>query len=181
MDITKNKFPVIFTVCILAIILVIVLYFIFFFNRTTIFFSSRVKLAELLRTDFTDVEITDIQYKTSKDGILDDYTQIIVFLKESDEWESKEYYTNSEEWFDSDPEHILPAQIAELKEIGIELHNIKKRGLNFSQVKVGFSMVSYTIYWYQIDEFYDGESNIVLLAGIPRKISMNADKIIQIK
>ena len=179
MSIAKNHFPTIPTVCILFVILVISLYFVFFFNRTTIQGGSVEKLAKLMRTDFSGVEITDIQYKSSKDGILDDYTRIIMFLKETDEWESKEFYTYSEGWFDSNPEHMLPAEIAELKTIGIELHNIQKRGVKSAQIKVGFSIGEYNVYWYQIDESYDGESNIVLRVGIPRKISINVDKIIR--
>lgn len=138
-------------------------------------------MTELTKMDFTDVKITDIQFRNSKDGILDNYTRIIVFLKESGEWETKEYYTSCEGWFDTNPEHMLPAEIAALKAIGIELNNIKKRGVVFNQIRVGYAIGEFGIYWYQIDESYDGKSNVVLLAGIPRKISMNVDKILQEK
>jgi len=148
-------------------------YFVFFFNKTAIEAGSMEKFSELMKMDFTDVEITDIKLEHSKDGFLNNCTKIIVFLRESGEWESKEYYTDCEGWFDTNPEHMLPAEIAELKEIGIALHQIQKRGVNFSQVKVGFSIGEFGIYWYQIDESYNGKSNVVLFANIPRKISMN--------
>ena len=138
-------------------------------------------MAELIKMDFANVEKTNIQYKNSKDGFLDNYTRIIVFIKESGEWESKEYYTNCEGWFDSNPEHILSAQIEELREIGIELHQIQKRGVIFNQIRVGFSIGEIGIYWYQIDESYDGKSNVVLFASVPRKISINVGEIIQAK
>ena len=180
-SIIKNHFPLFITICILVIILVIALCFACFYNRTTIFYRSKTELAELLRADFTDVEITHIQYKNSKDGIWDNYTRIVVFLKESGEWESKGYYTNSEEWFDSSPEHMLSSETAELKIIGIELNNIQKRGVNFNQIKVGFSIGGFGVYWYHIDDSYDGESNVVLIAGVPRKVSIDIDRIIKLE
>lgn len=184
MSVPKNHFPAILTVCILVAILVIVVYIVFFFNKMTIQGDSMEKLAELMRMDFSDVEITDIQYKYVKDetlGLRGTRTQIFVFLKESGELESKDHYFDSNGWEISDPnlEHIPPGNIAALKEIGIELHQIQKHGGNYNQIKVGFSTVPYTIHRYQIDESYDGKSNVVLLASIPRKISISVDKIIQ--
>jgi len=181
MSITKNHFPTILIVCILLVILVIFLYFVFFFNKTTIQGDSMGKLTELMRMDFSDVEITDIQYKYVKDNaIRGTRTQIFVFLKESGELESKEYYFDSSGGGISDPnlEHIPPGNIAQLKEIGIELHQIQKHGGNWNQIKVGFSTVPFEIHWYQIDESHDGKSNVILFASVPRKISMNVDKII---
>lgn len=139
------------------------------------------KLTELMRMDFSDAEITDIQCKYIKDNAIGGTcTHMFVFLKESGELESKEYYFDSNGGGISDPklEHIPPGDIAELKEIGIELHQIQKHGGNYNQIKVGCSTVPYEIHWYQIDESYDGKSNVVLLAAIPRKISISVDKII---
>ena len=180
MRITKNHFLLVLAICILAMMLVAT-YFVFFFNKTAIEGGNIEKISELMKIDFTDVEIIDIKLEHSEDGILNDCTKIIVFLRESGEWESKEYFTDCEEWFDTNPEYMLSAEIAKLKEVGIELHQIQKRGVNFNQVKVGFSIGEFGIYWYQIDESYDGKSNVVLFANIPRKISMNIDKINQTK
>ena len=174
MSITKTHFPTILIVCILVALLVISLYFVFFFNKTTIKGGSMEKLSELMRMDFTDVEITDVQYRYVKDNaIRGTRTKILVFLKETGELESKEYYFSSSGGGISDPnlEHIPPGNIAELKEVGIELSQIQKHGGNWNQIKVGFSTVPFEIHWYQIDESYDGKSNIVLFASIPRKIS----------
>ena len=176
MDKTKNHFPVIF-ICIWVIILIAALYFVIFFNRTTIFCNNKAELAELaelIGMDFEDIEITDIQYKNNKDGILNNYAYIFVFLKESGELESKEYYFDSSGggMFDPNMEHIPPGHIAKLKEKGIELDNIQKHGGNWKQIKVGSGITSYEIHWYQIDDSYDGKSNVVLLVGIPRKVSI---------
>lgn len=182
MSICKNHFLRIFTVCILAIILIVAAYFLFFVNRTTIKGDSMEKLTELMRRDFSEAEITDIQCKYVKDNAIGEAcTHLFVFLKESGELEFKEYYFDSNGGGISDPnlELIPPGDIVLLKELGIELHQIQKHGGNYNQIKVGFSTVPYTIHWYQIDESYDGKSNVVLLASIPRKIVINVDKVIQ--
>lgn len=137
-----------------------------------------------MRMDFTNVEITGIIYKYEKDEALwGTRTQVFVFLKETAELESKDYYFDRNGGGISDPnlEHIPPGNIAELNEIGIELFQLQKHGGNYSQMRVGFQIIPYPIHWYQIDESYDGKSNVVLDASIPRKISMDVDKIIQEK
>jgi len=177
MSIVKNHSTVICLISILVIILVIVIYFAFINNRTTVYCNSKEKLEVLVGADFSDVEITDIQYKNSKNSIFDVYTQIFIFLKETGEWEQKEFYADCEGWYDTNPESILSSQIAELKGIGIEINSIIKHGVKFTQIRVGPSIVSCGIYWYQIDESYDGATNIVLRAGIPRKVSIDVDRL----
>ena len=134
-------------------------------------------MEELLVTDFTDVEITDILYKNSRNSVFDVNTHIYVFVKEPGEWELKEFYTDCEGWYDTNPESILSSQIAALKGIGIEVHNIIKHGVMFTQIRVGPSVVSYGVYWYHVDESYDGVSNVVLFASIPRKVSIDVDRL----
>ena len=135
------------------------------------------KLNELMKMDFSDVEITDIQCKYVKDealGIFGTRTQIFVFLNESSKLDFKDYYfdNNEEKINDLNLEYIPPGHITELKEIGIQLHQIQKHGWKYNQIRAGFSIVPYTIHWYQIDESYDGRSNIVLFASVPCKISI---------
>jgi len=182
MKLTRKRFLAIPVVCVLAVMLVPALCYALFilFNHTAIYCSSKAKLTGLLKLDFADVEITEIQYKVSK-GFLDNYTSIYVFLKEAGEWESKDFYTDCEDWYDQEPEYILSARIAELKKLGIELQQIQKHGVYFGQIRVGYGMAEYSIEWYQIDDTYDGESNIVLIAGIPRKVLINVDKILKEK
>lgn len=184
MSASKNNFRTILTVCILAVILVIAVYIVFFFNKMTIQGDSMEKLTELMGMNFADVEITDIQYKYVKDealGLWRTRTQIFVFLNESGELESKDYYfdSNGGEIYDQNMEYIPHGHIAELKEIGIELHQIQKHGGKYNQIRSGFSIVPYEIHWYRIDKSYDGKSNIVLFASVPRKVSIYVDKIIQ--
>ena len=184
MSVPKNHFLTILAVCILVVILVIATYIVFFFNKMTIQVDSREKLGKLMRRDFSDVEITDIQCKYVKDetlGIGGTCTQIFVFLNESCELESKDYYfdSNGGEIYDPNLEDIPPGHVVELKEIGIQLRQIQKHGGKFNQIRAGFSIVPYTIHWYQIDKSYDGRSNVVLFASIPRKISIKVDEIIQ--
>lgn len=185
MSIPKNHFPIILTVCIFVVIIVIAVYIVFFFNKMTIKGDSMEKLTELMRMDFSDVEITDIRYKYVKDetlGLWGTRTQIFVFLNESCELESKDYFDSNEGGiYDPNLEYIPPGHVAELEEIGIQLHQIQKHGGKYNQIRAGFSIVPYTIHWYQIDKSYDSKSNVVLFASVPRKISINVDKMIQDK
>ena len=178
----KKHFLSIFTACILAVVLFITLYFVFFFNKTAVKADSQEKLSELMGIDLSNVEITDIRCKYDKDNAVGGTrTEIFVFLKESGELESKEYYFDSDGGgiSDLDMEHIPPGHIEDLKELGVELSKIQKHGGNYNQIKAGFSTVPYTIHWYKIDESYDGKSNVVLIASVPRKVSINADKFIK--
>ena len=70
MSVLKSHFPTILTVCILVVMLVIVVCIVFFFNKMTIQVDSIEKLMELMRSDFTDVDITDIQCRYVKDKTL---------------------------------------------------------------------------------------------------------------
>lgn len=170
----KKHIPLIIIVCILVAILLVAL----FFNKTTINGNSMEKLTELTKMDFSDVKITDIQYTQNANGT---YTKLFVFLNEPAELESKDYYFDSDGGgiYDPNLEQIPHGDITALREIGIELHQIQKHGGNYSQIEVGFSMVSYIIHWYQIDKSYDGESNIVLVALIPRAVSIDVDQILE--
>jgi hypothetical protein len=179
--IIKNQSLIIF-ICVFVVMLA-VLYFAFLFNKTSIICDSRSKLAELTKMDFTDVVITDIQCKNFKEDDIGEYTRIFIFLKEFDELESKEYYFNIRGAGIPDPnlDRIPSGHIRELKKIGIEIDNIQKHGGNFNEIKVGFQIVPYEIHWYQIDNSYDGESNVILLTFVPRRVLMNVDKIIRVK
>ena len=66
-----------------------------------------------------------------------------------------------------------------LEELGLPMENIRGHGGNFVNVEVGFAETSFEIHWYQIDETYDGKSNIILLTGIPRRISIDANRIME--
>ncbi len=182
MSIFKNHIPVIIVVCTLAVILIFALYIVFFFNKTAIRCDSAEKLTELIRTDFSDVEITDIRYDHYKDESINAVgTRMFIFLKESGKLESQEYYLNSngDGVYDPQLKYVPPGNIEDLKEIGIELSQIQKHGFNYSEISVGYWTAPFEIHWYQIDETYDGKSNVVLLTSIPRKILINVDKIIE--
>lgn len=170
MAVLKNHFIKILTVCILTVTLIIA------FNKMTIQVDSVEKLNGLMRMDFSDVEITDIQYKYIPSEL---YTRIFIFLNEPGELKSNAIVT--ERAYDPNLEYISPGHIAELKEMGIEFDQIQNHGWHYNEISVGRWIAPYEIHWYQIDQSYDGVSNIVVLVGIPRKIAINVDNIIQEK
>lgn len=146
--------------------------------------DRKVKFTELLGMDFTDVEITDIQYINSWDWDMGKSTQIYAFLNEAEEaMQSREYYNR--DW--NKYEMIPPGDIEELDKIGIGADDIQNFGVNYMEVeaypfypiKLSGGYTPYSIFWYQLDESHSDRGNIVLLTYIPRKIIVDVDKVIQ--
>jgi len=180
MTVIRKYFWIIFIICIIIIILGGILYFSFYFHKTTIYCNSREKLTELTKMDFINVEITDIQYEFFNEKGIGNYTQLFIFLTEHDALEFKEYYFNDRGAgiYDPNLEYIPAGQIMELGKRGIEMHNILKHGGNYNEIRVGVQSVPFPVHWYQIDDSYDSTSNVILVLSIPRKVSVDVDKII---
>ena len=175
---TKKSPLVIFIVCLLIAITAAVSYFAIFFNKTTIFCNSKAALSALTRMNLTDADITDIQYHILN-GDIGAYTNVLVFLQ-NEEAADGHYFDIGDTVF-SDPglEHIPPGHIDTLRDVGIELHQIQNHGGTWNELAVGVQTAPFEIHWYQIDNTYDGESNIVLLSSIPRKVSIDKEKIME--
>lgn len=173
-DMLKNHFKLILIVSIMIIIVAIVLSAMFEKNNVRRCYALK-DLTELIKCDLMDAEIINIQYKHEEDQASGGYcTTIWVLIKENNGWETKEYYNNKLGAGIYDPrlENIYYEQIEKLSEIGIGLDQIEQHGTNFGQIRVGFSIAPYTIEWYKIDESYDGEANIILVATIPKKVTI---------
>jgi len=173
-----NKFILFSIIIILFIIITVILLFVFLSYENI---NSKARLIELLGMDFTDVNITDIKYKNCKEDS-EEYTCILVFLKESDEvLKSEEYYKNNIGGGISDPtlEYIPPSDIEEMKEIGINIKDIQKHGGNYNEIKINWQYRPYEIHWYQLNKFHNGKSNVLLITYIPCKVVLNIDKIMQ--
>ena len=181
-NLLKNHISAFIAACLFIVVLIIIVYIAFFFNKTTIQIENREKLSDLMRIDFSHVDLTDIKCQFIKDNANGGttHTQIFVFLKEFDEFKFKNYYSynHSDEVFNSNIEHIPYLHIEHLKDIGIELTHIQEYGIIYNQIEFGFSTVPYMIHLYKINKSYNDKYNVVIISSIPRKVSINANRII---
>ena len=149
------------------------------YNRGLIACDTRTELSGLLGSDyFMDAEITDIRYKVDD---LEQYTCLLITLRETADLQSINFYCSKAGAGIHDPDlaRIPHRHMKYLEELGLSMENIQGHGGNFVNVEVGFAETSFEIHWYQIDETYDGKSNIILLTGIPRRISIDANRIME--
>lgn len=178
MNIMKSYFHIAMSICVLLVIVATTLYLAgFMYNKKTIECDSKEKLAELFGFDFSDVLITDVQ---SRDDAEDKGTLLCVCIYDAREIQSVGYYFNERVSDVVDPElaKIPPGDIEELLDMGIKRANIEQYGFNFREIRVGYSDYPYLIYWFRIDNSYDGQSNFILLTWIPRKVSVRVERIV---
>ena len=139
--------------------------------------DSMTELTELLGIDFKSVNITGIQCEDLMEDGYGPHTRIIAFFKESNETlQNSKYYENI---FGIELERIPPGDIRDLGKIGIYKHNIQKYGSYFNEIEVDNWSTTYTIDWFQLDYNHDDKGNVVLLAYVPCKVTIDVDKVIK--
>lgn len=171
MSMLKNRHAIFWTVVLLAAIFLIGRYLVYSY-KSTLRIDSREKLLELMKAESLDVKITDVKCKRESR----DYTWVFVFLKEEGDLEHIDYYYDKNGGGHEDPEltDISPGCIRALEELGIGLQQIQKHGINYGDS--GYS--TYDIDWFQIDETYDGKSNVLLLSLAPWNVKIDVEKIL---
>ena len=142
--------------------------------------DSREKLLELMKAEVLDAEITDVKWQIVSDTSGNWYSRIFAFLKEEGELEYMDYYYDKDGGNEQDPDltNIPPGDVPKLEEIGISLSQIQKHGTNFGNIQVDMVGTTYYIDWFQIDETYDGESNVLLFTSIPCKAAVDVEGIL---
>ena len=171
MSMLKKRHAIFWTVVLLAAIFLIGRYLVYSY-KSTLRIDSREKLLELMKAESLDVKITDVKCKRESR----DYTWVFVFLKKEGGLEHIDYYYDKTGGGYEDPEltDIAPGCIRALEELGIGLQQIQKHGINYGDTGVR----SYTINWFQIDETYDGKSNVLLLSLAPWNVKIDVEKIL---
>ncbi len=167
-------------IAILVLLLVIiggVTVWFFFSDHRTI--SSKEELLELLGMDFTDIEITDIQYENGKCNKIP-YTRIRVFYNDTDEaLQSREHYHSSigEGILDPDLSCIPPGHIEWMKEIDISINSICGHEKNWKDfvTRTG-EQRPYPIHWYELDKSYGYKGNVLILTSIDATIKIDVEK-----
>ena len=158
----------------------------FFSDHRTI--SSKAELLELFGMDFTDIEITDIQYENGECNKIP-YTRIRVFYNDSEKaLQSREYYHREKELGSelleqlSGPNltlsYISPGDIKIMEEIGVDIDSIRQYGWNFKDFDIGWQQRPYEIYWYELDKSYGYKGNVLILTSIDTTIKIDVEKIL---
>lgn len=172
-----KKFLIGIFILLLVIIGGVILWFLFSDHRTI---NSKTELLGLLGIDFTDIEITDIEYQNF---YKDSYTRIVVFYNDSDEaLQSREYYNNSigAGLSDSDLSCIPPGHISDMKELGINSDSIRGHGGNYKDFITGQGeQRPYEIHWYELDKSYGYKGNVLIFTLINGTIKLNVEKILK--
>jgi len=176
-------------IAILALLLVIIggvtVWFFLSAHKTI---SSKEELLKLFRMDFTDIEITDIQYEKVSNS---SYTDIIMFYNDTDEaLQSREYY-HSEKEMGSDllkqlsgPDltlfYIPQGHINIMEEIGVDTNSIRQYGWTYKDfvTRTG-EQRPYEIYWYELDKSYGYKGNVLILTSIDATIKIDVEKILK--
>ena len=157
-------------VLILIVVLILVVSLLFFTRGNSC--DDKQKLGDLLKMDFMDVDIKNIEYKRAKEDAIT-YTSIYVFINISDEKKEakKDYFFESE--------ILTQGDIDDLKQIGIEEKSVLKNGRNYKDCVRWFSAKPYEISWYQLDSNHIDRGNMILIAHIPCKVNLDIEKIMQ--
>lgn len=163
-------------IAILVLLLVIiggVTVWFFFSDHRTI--SSKEELLELLGMDFTDIEITDIQYENGECNKIP-YTRIRVFYNDTDEaLQSRKYYLR-----ERDLSCISPPDIRTMEEMGVDTDSILQHGRNFKEfITETDGEWPYGIYWYELDKSYGYKGNVLILTSIDATIKIDVEKILK--
>lgn len=176
-------------IAILVLLLVIiggVTVWFFFSDHRTI--DSKAELLELLGMDFSDIEITDIQYEKVSNS---SYTDIMVFYNDSDEaLQSREYYHREKEMGSelleqlSGPNltlsYVPPGHINTMEEIGINTDSIRQYGWTFKDFVIkSEEQRPYEIHWYELDKSYGYKGNVLILTSIDATIKIDVEKILK--
>lgn len=173
MDVFKKCAKVVFVSCAVIVLTAALLYLgVYLFNIRTIRCDSREELSELMEVDLTNIGISDILYKRDSDN---ESTAVYVFINETRSVEECDYYARLSVM---EASHIPPAYVADLRDAGIQVEDIAQYGCNFREIGIGIWRAPYTIYWYQLYDADAEKGNIVFLSWIPRRISLDVDKIL---
>lgn len=156
-------------IVVIGLLLCISLYF---YNRRAIICDDRKKLSELIGVNFNGIEIIDIRYNVENNG----YTRLCVFIRETRSLEECEYIV-AERTVKSESDLAPVGDIRYLDTLGIKMDDIVQLGFNFEEITQGHWIVPYSIYWYQLQDTYSDQSNVAFLTWIPRRVSMNVEKI----
>lgn len=87
-----------------------------------------------------------------------------------------EYYRNVFE-----KNHVPHGNIEKLGKMGIQVVDIEQFGVYFEEITVGDSIAPYSIHWYHIHNTTSLNGNTVFLTWIPRKVLVDAEKILALR
>lgn len=153
-------------VCVILVMGLLV--FILFCGRTPLKYYDFSDLSELMRRDFTDVQIIDADFEYENGG-----THVCLFLKENIGRNVRRPNTiKMPGTVESFTDLIPPGDIEILEKCAVKLEEIIGFDESYGDVKVGFSEESFVVRWYQIEDTAEKDFNAVLISFIPRVVKM---------
>lgn len=142
------------------------LFYFLFSYRAPLRYYDLSGLSDLLRRDFSDVQIKDAAFEYENGG-----THICLFLKENSDRDVRRpniiRLPGKVELF---TDFIPPGDIRILERYAVEPEKIIGFDESYAEVKTRFSEVSFNVRWYQIEDTIENDYNAVLISYIPRKI-----------
>lgn len=175
MDIIRKCLTFVLELCVMLAVIAAVLYMgIYFYSQRSIKCDSRAKLSKLMGVNLDGVKIDDIWYEVDAS---EGYTRSCVLISETRPSSEREYVT-AEEIRDPKRDFIPPGHVQYLQSIGIEMEDVAAFGFNFEEAMHSYWIAPYPIYWYQLQDTWLGEGNVIFLTWIPRKVSMDVEKIL---
>ncbi len=151
-----------------AILVLSLLVCILLCGRTPLKYNDWSGLSELMRRDFSDVQIIDAVFEYEDGG-----THVCLFLKEDAERNVR--YSSIIKMpgkAESLTDLIPPEDIEIFEKCAVKLEDIIGFDESHGEVKVGFSEASFVVRWYQIEDSVEKDFNAVLVSYIPRVIIM---------
>ncbi len=170
-----------------VILIMAVICFFVFFRSTPVYINDTDKLGELMNINLSGAKIVDVKYEEIKRGYIDrnieayHYTEVAVFLEDIELYDNDGYIID-----------IPKAKVSEEDLSGAYYENfledLNRAGLKVGQlqgwivcgypIKKWFRTESYSVCYYFVDETYDGKTQTVAIAQVPRQIIINVDKIL---
>ena len=163
-----NFKKVIFSIPVAILILAFLVYvLICFYYRLPIVCRNVSKLENMLRIDFSDAEIVDIQSDFDEGG-----TDIVIYVKADTEYTNNEYFVRTN-CTNKDEGLIKWVILNNIRQFEGELSDIYQYGYSFSEIRRGMSYAPFSIYWSEIKKGGNGNANLVFSTWIPRIVRIS--------
>jgi len=142
------------------------------------FYDSKMALAEFLRLDFEDMELTDIQCSVAKVnwGYTDCNTNIYIFANGS---EDAFHNNQSYKFYEQQLESIPYGATQSFSSVRVKRTDMLACGLSFLVYRIGDLELDSSVDWYLLDNANDEfAGNILIIVSVPYRVELDIEKII---
>ena len=152
----------------IAIVAFVIYLLVYLYNKLPIICNDYTTLEDLLKFNFVDVEIVDLQSNINTHS---GYTEIVIYVKADMEQMDDEFFerSNFSDKYDKNFELINAKDRKLLAGNAID-NDIYQYGCAYGDLRKGMSEISYPIYWYEIKTEHAENANLLFSTIIPRRI-----------